>query len=170
MRRRDRGSSGPALWAGWKPPPRTLACPSSSRKCRFHLGFSLDSILSATGAVLNLLSICCNETPIVDEFRVRIEKEDLFAAKAFVRMRGYNAETKEGFPYPAPTVNDIGGAKGIAKWLEVSEKYGTTVGLLTSNWFNERAYSEDKFARVYTAVEGLVREKYGVEKESSQQS
>ena len=26
---------------GWKPSPRTLACPSSSRKCRFHLGFSL---------------------------------------------------------------------------------------------------------------------------------
>ena len=41
--RRDRGSSGPALWAGWKPSPRTLACPSSSRKCRFHLGFSLVS-------------------------------------------------------------------------------------------------------------------------------
>ena len=49
--------------------------------------------------------------------------------------------------------------KGIAKWLEVSEKYGTAVGLLTSNWFNERAYNEDKFARVFTAVEGLLSRK-----------
>ena len=119
----------------------------------------LDSILSATGSILNLLSICCNETPIVHEFRVRLEKDDPFKARAFVRMRGYNAEKREGFPYPAPSFSDVGGVKGIAKWLEVSEKYGTAVGLLTSNWFNERAYNEDKFARVFTAVEGLLSRK-----------
>ena len=83
------------------------------------------------------------------------------AAKAFIRMRGYNAERKDGFPFPSPSFDDIGRAKGMAKWLEVSEKYGTTVGLLTSNWFNERAYNEDKFARVYTAIEGLLSRRKG---------
>ena len=119
----------------------------------------LESILSVTGAILDLLSICCNETPGVNDFHVRYEKENRFPAKVFVRMRGYNAEKKEGFPYPAPDFDDIGGAKGIAKWLEVSEKYGPTVGLLTSNWFNDKAYNEDRFARMYTAVEGLVSRK-----------
>ena len=121
----------------------------------------LDSILSAAGGVLNLLSTCCNQTPSVDEFSVRLEKGDPFAARAFIRMRGNNAERKEGFPFPSPSFNDIGGAKGIAKWLEISEKYGTTVGLLTSTWFNDGAYNEDKFSRVYTAIEGLVSRRKG---------
>ena len=117
---------------------------------------SLENIIAVIGAILNLLAICCNETPTVDEFEVLYDKEELFSTKVFVRMRGYNSEKREGFPYPFPSFNDIGGTQGIAKWLQVSEAYGPPVGLLTSNWFNERAYNEDKFARVYTAVEGLV--------------
>ena len=62
----------------------------------------LDSILSATGSILNLLSICCNETPTVNEFRVRLEKDDPLEARAFVRMRGYNAEKREGFSISSP--------------------------------------------------------------------
>ena len=47
----------------------------------------------------------------------------------------------------------------MAQWLEVTEKYGLAVTLLTSNWYNQKAYSQDKFSRMYTAVEGLLTRK-----------
>lgn len=135
--------------------------------CQLTIGKSdgsrmaMESILSITRAVQNLLSICCNETPTVNSFSVQYEKGELRPSKVFVRMRGYNADKKEGFPYPSPNFNDIGGAEGIVRWLEVTERYGAPVGLLTSIWFNNLAYNEDEFARVYTAVEGLVSRKKG---------
>ena len=117
----------------------------------------LEIILSVAGAILDLLTICCNETPDVNSFSAQYEKGKLQpTTKVFVRMRGYNVEKKEGFPYPDPNFYDIGGAEGIAKWLGVTERYGATVSLLTSNWFNDRAYNEDKLSRMYTAVEGLI--------------
>ena len=116
----------------------------------------LESVLSVTGSILNLLSICCNETPVVEDFRVRYEKEELFPARAFVRMRGHSVEQRKGYPFPSPNFEGIGGMEGLAKWVEVTEAFGSTVGLLTSNWFNKSAYNEDNFARMYTAVEGIV--------------
>ena len=120
---------------------------------------SLETILSITGIIMNLLSICCNETPAINRFMAHLEKGEISSADVFVRMRGHNVEKKEGYPYPALSFKDIGGVEGIAKWLEVTETYGPPVGLLTSNWFSDRGYNEDKLARVYTAVEGLLSRK-----------
>ena len=47
----------------------------------------------------------------------------------------------------------------MAQWFELTEKYGAAITLLTSNWYNEKAYNEDKFSRMYTAVEGLLARK-----------
>ena len=44
----------------------------------------------------------------------------------------------------------------MTQWFKVVERYGPAVTLLTSNWYNEKAYNEDKFSRMYTAVEGLL--------------
>ena len=121
----------------------------------------LDCVLSVTGSILNLLSICCNETPVVNDFLVRYEKQKGFPGKAFVRMRGYSVENEKGHGFPSPNFNGIGGADGLTKWVEVAETYRPIVGLLTSNWFNKGAYNEDKFARMYTAVEGLITRRAG---------
>ena len=119
----------------------------------------LENILSATGAMLNLLSVGCNETPSVSGFSVYYRKQAEPPVRVFVRMRGYNAEVREKYPFPAIGLKELGGVEGIARWLKVTERYGATVGLLTSNWFNDRAYNEDRFARMYTAVEGLASRK-----------
>ena len=74
-------------------------------------------------------------------------------------MRGNDAERKEGHPYPALGLGDLGGMGGVAQWFELTEKYGAAITLLTSNWYNEKAYNEDKFSRMYTAVEGLLARK-----------
>lgn len=125
----------------------------------------LESVLSVTGSILNLLSICCNETPVVDDFRVRYEKGEL-PAKAFVRMRGHSVEQKMSYRSPSPNFEGIRGMEGLAKWVEVTETFGSTVGLLTSNWFTKSAYNEDNFARMYTAVEGIVSRRKGRNKAS----
>ena len=119
----------------------------------------LQEILSVVGPLLNLLSIGCNEKPTITGFSALYEKQETHPINVFVRMRGYNTEARENHPFPAISLREIGGVEGIAKWLEVTERYGATVGLLTSNWFNDRAYNEDRFARMYTAVEGLVSRK-----------
>ena len=119
----------------------------------------LKSILSVTGAMLDLLSIGCNETPSVSGFSVHYKKQEGHPINVFVRMRGYNTEAKEDHPFPAISFRGIGGAEGIARWLEVTERYGAAVGLLTSNWFNDRAYNEDRFGRMYAAVESLLSRK-----------
>ena len=119
----------------------------------------LKSILSVAGTMLDLLSICCNETSTVASFTVHLEKGEPPPAKVYVRMRGYDSERKEGFPYAALRLTDLGGMGGVARWIEVTERYGAAVALLTSNWYNEKAYNEDKFSRMYTAVEGLLSRK-----------
>ena len=109
--------------------------------------------------MLDLLSICCNETPTVTSFSVHHERSEPRPAKVYVRMKGNDAERKESDPYPALGLGDLGGMGGMARWIEVREIYGAAVALLTSNWYNEKAYNEDKFSRMYTAVEGLLTRK-----------
>ena len=74
-------------------------------------------------------------------------------------MWGNDDERKKGRQYAALSLEDLGGMGGVARWLEVTERYGAAVALLTSNWYNEKAYNEDKFSRMYTAVEGLLARK-----------
>ena len=120
---------------------------------------TLKNILSVTKAIQDLLSICCNETPIVTSFSAHLENGSSRPAKIHARMRGNNAATREGHPYPALGLGDLGGIGGVAQWFKVVDRYGPAVTLLTSNWYNEKAYNEDKFSRMYTAVEGLLARK-----------
>ena len=120
---------------------------------------TLKNILSVTKAIQDLLSICCNETPIVTSFGVHLEKGASRPAKIYATMWGNDAERREGHPYPALSLGDLGGMGGVAQWFEVTERYGAAVTLLTSNWYNEKAYNEDNFSRIYTAVEGLLTRK-----------
>ena len=121
---------------------------------------TLESILSVARAIQDLLSICCNETPTVTSFSGHHEKDASRPANIYVRMWGNDAERKEGYPYAALGLKDLGGMEVVARWLEVTERYDAAVALLTSNWYNEKAYNEDKFSRMYTAVEGmLIRKK-----------
>ena len=55
----------------------------------------LESILSVSGALLDLLSICCNETPTVTNFSVRLEKGEPRPAKVYVPMKGHDRERKK---------------------------------------------------------------------------
>ena len=121
----------------------------------------LDQALAVTGALQDLLSICCNETSKVASLSLTSEKGDLIPVKAFVRTRGYKTEGKESSVYPVLSFNDIGRMNGVAKWLETTERYGLPVMLLTSNWYNDGAYNEDKLSRMYTAIEGMVSKKKG---------
>ena len=119
----------------------------------------LESIFSVTKAMQDLLSICCNETPTVTNLSVKCEKDEPSPAKVYARMRGNDAERKEGRPYPALGLKDLGGMGGVAQWIDLRERYGEAVGLLTSDWYNEKAYNEDKLARMYAAVESLLSRK-----------
>ena len=109
--------------------------------------------------MLDILSVCCNETATVDSFSVFRRELKLRPAKVYVRMRGYDVGGKEGYPYAALELKDFGGMEGVARWFEVTEEYGAAVTLLTSNWYNENAYAEDKFSRMYVAVESLLSRK-----------
>ena len=122
---------------------------------------SLDEALSVTGTIQDLLSICCNETSAVTSLNVKYEKGDLRPIKTYVPMRGQKAERKEKSTYPALNYNDIGRMNGVAKWLKTSEKYSLPVRLLTSNWYNDSAYNEDKLSRLFTAIEGMDSRKKG---------
>lgn len=119
----------------------------------------LDEVLPVTGAIQDLLSVCCNEAPIVTNLSLKYEKGDLIPIKAYVPTRSMDSEGKEEKARPALNFNDVGGMEGIARWLEIDERYGPPVSLLTSNWYNDRAYGEDKLSRMFTAVEGLVSRK-----------
>ena len=115
----------------------------------------LETIASVAKAIQDLLSICCNETPTITSFIVHHEKGDRNPVTAHVSMRGSDVEKKEVHPFPALSLDALGGIVGIAQWIRVRERYGTAVALLTSNWYNDKAYPEDRFSRMYTAVEGL---------------
>ena len=119
----------------------------------------LESILSVSGAMLDLLSICCNETPIVSSFSVRLEKGEQRPAKVYVTMKGHDSERRKSRPYPALGLKELGGMGGVEQWIQVKQKYGESVALLTSNWYNQKAYTEDKLSRMYAAVEGLLSRK-----------
>ena len=120
---------------------------------------SFDEALSVTGSMQDLLSICCIETSKITSVSLMHEKDDFRILKAYVPMRGHKTESKERNSAPALSFNDIGRMNGVAKWLETSEEYGLPVRLLTSNWYNDGAYNEDKLSRMFTAVEGLLSRK-----------
>lgn len=122
---------------------------------------TLESILSVRGAFMDLLSICCNETPTVSDFSVFHEKDNQHPAKVYVPMKGHDTEKKTSHSSVALCLEDIGGMDGVAQWIQVKEKYGESVVYLTSYWYNEKAYIEDKLSRMYTAVEGLLSRKKG---------
>ena len=119
----------------------------------------LESILSVSRALLDLLSICCNETPTVSNFSVRLENDDPHPVKLYVPMKGHDTKKRKSRPYAALGLKDIGGMEGVANWIRLKERYGESVAHLTSNWYNEKAYSEDKLSRMYAAVEGLLSRK-----------
>ncbi len=120
---------------------------------------SLKSILSVGKAIQDLLSVCCNETPIVTGLSVHHEIAAQRPAKVHVRTWGNDREGKEDRPFAALSLEDLGGMVGVARWLEVVEEYGVTVALLTSNWYNESSYNQDKLSRMYVAVEGMLSRK-----------
>ena len=119
----------------------------------------LDSILSVAGAMMDVLSICCNETPTVTSISVNYEKGKQPPANVYVQMKGHGAEERKSNPYPALDLKDLGGMGGVARWIEVKERFGDSVALLASNWYNEKAYNEDSLSRMYAAVEGLLTRK-----------
>ena len=120
---------------------------------------ALERILLVVGAILDLLSICCNETAKVIDFNVHYEREKRSPAEVYVRMRGYDAENNSKQAFPALSLEDLGGMEGLARWILVRERYGAAAALLTSIWYNEKAYSEDNLARMYASVEGLLSRK-----------
>ena len=119
----------------------------------------LKSIASTAKAMQDLLSICCNETPKVTSFSAFYEKGEPPPVKVYVRMWGNDDERKEGRRYAALSLEGLGGISGVVRWFEERERYGAAVALLTSHWYNEKAYNEDKFSRMYTAIEGLMARK-----------
>ena len=121
----------------------------------------LDSILSVAGVMLDILSICCNETPRLDNFYVLREELKRRPAEVYVRWREYGAEEKEGSPFAVLSLTDLGGMEVVSRWFEVTERYGAALKLLMTNWYNDNAYPEDKLSRMYTAVEGLLSRKKG---------
>ena len=104
----------------------------------------LDSILSVAGAMLDFLSICSNETSTVTDFSVYYEKSKPRPIEVYAGMKGYDAGSKKGRPHPALDLKDLGGIEGVARWIEVRERYGTAVPLLTSIWYNGKSYNEDQ--------------------------
>lgn len=119
----------------------------------------LSTIFSVGKGMQDILSICCNETPIVNSCLVQHGNSKSRPAKVFVRMRGSDAERKNGRAFPALDLEDIGGMRGVARWFELSERYGEAIAYLTSTWYNDKSYPEDKLSRMYVAIESLVARK-----------
>ena len=119
----------------------------------------LESILSVAKAIQDLLGICCNEPPTVTSFSVRDEKAEPRLAKVYVRIWGNDDERSKGRPNAALGLEDLGGIGVVEQWIRERERCGAVVELLTSNWYNDGAYNEDKFSRMYAAVESLMGKK-----------
>ena len=75
----------------------------------------LENFLSVTGSILNLLSICCNETPAVKEFLVRYEKQAVPPGRAFVRMRGHSVEQEKRRGSPSPELHPHRRSRGTGQ-------------------------------------------------------
>ena len=119
----------------------------------------LESLRSVTETMRDLLAICCNETPTVNSIFALCHKGTPPVGKVFFKTRGIDRQGKKSHPYPAIVLKDLGGLGGLAAWFRVREQYGELVARLTSNWYNDKAYIEDRFNRMYAAVEGLLSKK-----------
>ena len=59
------------------------------------------------------------------------------------------------------TFHDIGGIKGVAKWLEVASRYRIAVGALVGNLYAPSPYLESRFFNACTAAEVIRRIQLG---------
>lgn len=120
----------------------------------------LKDLLSIEGAIRDLLAVCCNEVPIVRRFNACYKGDDKgdddYTATVFVGRRGPKTREEKVPPFPALTLKDIGGIQGVGRWLEMREKYEAAAARLTSEWYNDTSYHEDRFYRMFVAVEGLL--------------
>ena len=55
------------------------------------------------------------------------------------------------------TFHDIGGIKGVAKWLEVARSYRIAIGTLVGNLYAPSPYLETRFFNACTAAEAIRR-------------
>ena len=60
-------------------------------------------------------------------------------------MKVYKVETERDNPYPSLDFEDIGRMKGMARWMDTTEKYHPSTPFLTSNWYNDTAYNSESY-------------------------
>ena len=115
----------------------------------------LETITAVISRIQDLLTICCNEEAFLTSLYLEYEQDDWQHIKVFLRMKGYKSQQHRDEPFPALDFENIGQMEGIARWLEITEKYHPAAAVLTSHWYFDTAYIPDKLSRVYTALEGL---------------
>ena len=75
-------------------------------------------------------------------------------------MQGHDVPGRETAPHRHQMLfnfEDVGGIDGVARWVDIAEKYETVMGSLVSHWYLPRLYSEHRFFNACTAAEAMRR-------------
>ena len=98
-------------------------------------------------------------TQLKDSSRRTSEWIELYA-----QFTGADTEPDATPPHPAKmlfTFEDIGGLRGVAKWVQIARKYQAVIGALVNHWYVSQLYVDLRFFNAYTAAEALRRIQLG---------
>ena len=136
---------------------------SVTQDCAFRVRFgnelTLKDIEPACYALRNLVTIGVDVPTRITHINVKSTKGKWVALYFRLGSRGAQANTNRD-THPAEmlfTFEHIGGLRGIASWLDVSERYGTVIRSLLSNWYLPGLYGDIRFLNAAIAAEALER-------------
>ena len=141
------------------------------QECVMGLGLTepkaLDHILRMCSALQNLITIGLDSPSSVVSLMLHQEPGPIFrdaAADGMVELRapmqGHDVPGRETAPHRHQMLfnfEDVGGIDGVARWVDIAEKYETVMGSLVSHWYLPRLYSEHRFFNACTAAEAMRR-------------
>ena len=141
------------------------------QECVMGLGLTepkaLDHILRMCSALQNLITIGLDSPSSVVSLMLHQEPGPIFrdaAADGMVELRapmqGHDVPGRETAPHRHQMLfnfEDVGGIDGVARWVDIAEKYDTVIGSLVSHWYLPRLYSQNRFTNACIAAEAMRR-------------
>ena len=132
---------------------------------RFPMSQTLKDILGLCTSLQDLVTIGTGVPVRINEISLMRTGED--RRIDFVsQLTGGAGQERNKSPHPSEMVfsfGGIGGLEGVARWLDVAEKYRIVIGALLSPQYRPPWYTEHRFFDAITATETLARIRRGGE-------
>ena len=117
---------------------------------------SLNDLRKLKSAIQRLLTLATNRPCLIEEVKVGIDTSKGTWMEHTIGDNLVDIDRTRS-PLPLFSYTDIGGIEGIAKWFDLYLTYGRAINSLTSSFYIDMLYAENRYANSISAIESIAR-------------